>query len=1439
MALSSKVVSFTKATSTGNQSVTGVGFQGKVAIFYTVGAGSNNSWIGSTIATIGFAAINSSNAYSDGNIAWSQQQSSDPTVSARRASDSAICFHRYDGVLRDEADFVSFDSDGFTVNWTTVSADTRIIYALILGGSSITDAKVVNFARITTTGNQTVTGAGFTPDSMLLLSTCNSAAFNTSNSSANISFGATDGTNQFLTALVDSNGQATSATAKGHRNNAIVGALDTAGTWTALASFSSFNSDGCVLNWSVNQGTAGRMCALFIKGANVVVKTRAKDSSVAPSIGHDIALTYEPSAVISNSVWGGTITGTGTNHGHFSFGASDGTNNAAFAMATIDGNAAQSVEGIQRIDRAIIKVTETSRTTTAAANATIGTYNNSFDYYWNSTDSTTSNMSYIIFGPRDVKDITNHIGNPNFETNTTGWTGGGSTLTRITTDSYAGTACLKAAISSTATVPYSMWAANGSTDPRRIPAASGDIIYMSAWVKAGNAGAVGQDVKLQIRGFDSSNSTAIGAAQTSSAVTVSSSWQQITFTSTAMPANTYGLQFLLRCELSGLNVGDEFLWDQVELRINQPLDTYVDGSQGTYHSWIGVTNDSKSVRSKIVNTKEFTSDGHVVNTFNKDITSDALVLDTITKEFTSDAILISVITKEFTSDAILFAENNSEFTSDAQVTSGTIENTKDFTSDAFIVVHLSTFHDEFDDGIDTGWTYSANVTESFDLLAFNPTAGTTSVETAIQTTSYYFDKAIFKLENIGNAHNFFGVKDDVSNNIIGFEIDTQVLGRLYFSVYDSVLADYHQYDYVSLSSQKWFKVYLDSANITWAYSNDGISWTDATTAPISETFDLGNAKLYAQFDKGVEPTWPVVSGLRIDSINTGERNFTADAYIIEVMQIEFTGDAVVTLQGTSEFTGNAIVQAATNSDFSSDAIVQDTLNKEFTASSIIVVTNNKDFTGDAEVVLGAAATNTKEFTANANVSAAVNTKLYVTSNSPSWSGSTLLYKGSWTQANFTKYLMSEDLDNIGTSTSRSLSETTTTNPNTAGMSMFVSPALSTNQTIAGMLDFVIGVSETSTAANMSLKIHAYVVAGDTNTLRGTLVSDWNEPITNEFPTTAMGYGVTGQIPCNTVNAQAGDYIVIEAGFYAANSTTTSYTGRIYCGATTNPVELTIGNSNVTTRAGWIGFTDNLQFTYTSRLKTFTADAILGQTPIKEFTANGIVKAEITKEITANAVVAATNQINEFTGSSILQHTPTKEVTSDAVITQVDTYEITSDAIVFATNVSEFTGSSLVQGEQQLDISSSAIVFDTLYSEIISTALVQDTLIADIDCDAILLDTIFSDIDADSLVLETIDVDVVSTAILQEEVQSEITSDGYVVIPVTINFTGSGTVFATEFNEFSADAELVGAPGTVIATQVIVSDIMGDVMVINDSFGTIPYVISDINFTAKVLKGGEE
>jgi len=129
------VSSFNQATSTGNQALTGAGFTPKASIMISANDISANNDTAANHAWASFGAATGTSArfgywYGDRNAV-------SPTVASRNMDRTKLIKLMTEGggspTLNAAADHVSFDSDGETINWSTVDATARQILVLWIG----------------------------------------------------------------------------------------------------------------------------------------------------------------------------------------------------------------------------------------------------------------------------------------------------------------------------------------------------------------------------------------------------------------------------------------------------------------------------------------------------------------------------------------------------------------------------------------------------------------------------------------------------------------------------------------------------------------------------------------------------------------------------------------------------------------------------------------------------------------------------------------------------------------------------------------------------------------------------------------------------------------------------------------------------------------------------------------------------------------------------------------------------------------------------------------------------------------------------------------------------------------------------------------------------------------------------------------------------------
>jgi hypothetical protein len=160
----------------------------------------------------------------------------------------------------------------------------------------------------------------------------------------------------------------------------------------------------------------------------------------------------------------------------------------------------------------------------------------------------------------------------------------------------------------------------------------------------------------------------------------------------------------------------------------------------------------------------------------------------------------------------------------------------------------------------------------------------------------------------------------------------------------------------------------------------------------------------------------------------------------------------------------------------------------------------------------------------------------------------------------------------GAYTTIGIAETSVTNNWDVLIATFVTATLANNVSFktSDVVTGVLSVLESNAAANDFTHIHIWVTTGNTDTVRGTLLND--SISATEWPTTTAGQNIGTLSLTNNVNALAGDHIVIEIGYRAVNTSSTSFTGTLGFGTNdTAGIDLTDGDATVTTHPSWVEF----------------------------------------------------------------------------------------------------------------------------------------------------------------------------------------------------------------------------------------------------------------------------
>jgi hypothetical protein len=389
MSLDAKAGSFALNGTTGNQAITGVGFQPKVVLFLwnrlladgTDVEGAINFGVGISSSARRAAGFRSTdNSASSANAAWNRNNS---------------CIF-INGLI--VVDFVSQDSDGFTINVTTnTPANAIIVNYLALGGTDLTDVAVGTIAAKTTTGNEPYTGVGFQPTALMLFAgKWSTDQLDTSTNGA-FTFGfATSSAARGAVGERSRNGSNPQVSRHRQSTSKVAVSLTDAGVFTE-ADLVSFDSDGFTLNYTTAGGTADIIYYLALRGPQVKVGALDQPTSTGNQTTSGIGFT--PKALILASANDTSANNDATNNnGQVSIGW--GTSSSARgSMWAGDLTAVSPTQTDKDLDRTkIIKMLSPGTTTLNAAADLDSFAGDQFVLNWTTVDATARQVLYFALG---------------------------------------------------------------------------------------------------------------------------------------------------------------------------------------------------------------------------------------------------------------------------------------------------------------------------------------------------------------------------------------------------------------------------------------------------------------------------------------------------------------------------------------------------------------------------------------------------------------------------------------------------------------------------------------------------------------------------------------------------------------------------------------------------------------------------------------------------------------------------------------------------------------------------------------------------------------------------------------------------------------------------------------------------------------------------------
>jgi hypothetical protein len=276
-----KVVSWTMATATGDQSITGVGFKPDVVIH--AHAGSGHTTAPSSTSQHGAFGLGAMDAQG-GQWAYAvfSTDASDLTDTSRysRGDECLLAVGGSQSEVKD-ATFVSMDNDGFTINYSNANASAGQVFSLALKGVQA-QAGVFNKTTSAATASQPVSGVAFRPR-VVLLAGVQDTTRTVASAHTRFAVGASDVTTEGAIAIHDDDGEDTSSVDGVHSTTkAYVKLNNDAQTTDAAADLTSLDTDGFTLSWTTNDAVATEIfyLALSTRRRLVVVSAAPSDRAV-------------------------------------------------------------------------------------------------------------------------------------------------------------------------------------------------------------------------------------------------------------------------------------------------------------------------------------------------------------------------------------------------------------------------------------------------------------------------------------------------------------------------------------------------------------------------------------------------------------------------------------------------------------------------------------------------------------------------------------------------------------------------------------------------------------------------------------------------------------------------------------------------------------------------------------------------------------------------------------------------------------------------------------------------------------------------------------------------------------------------------------------------------------------------------------------------------
>jgi hypothetical protein len=314
---------------------------------------------------------------------------------------------------------ISFGTNKFTVTWDVNDTTAAIIQYFIIGGSDITNVKLVNTTLQTGTGSKTYTGVGFQGDFINILASNDSASSEYVDSSFCIGFATSDTAVGCVAPGIEDGGGNSDPHLRVLTDSLIYTSDSNSGAIDGNAGFSSWTSDGFVTSSTNQFDDPNQMFSyLVIKGGLWDVGNFTQPTSNGTQ-NVSITAARDPEGVMLFS--GNSIT-TGSddiNDCRVSIGSADNSNEGSIWAGEEHGAPFMVNARISLVTKVIRLATEhathTSSTTNAEADMNSMSGSGQFTLDWTTTDSTQRVILFFCVSIESLSTLYERSVNESFE----------------------------------------------------------------------------------------------------------------------------------------------------------------------------------------------------------------------------------------------------------------------------------------------------------------------------------------------------------------------------------------------------------------------------------------------------------------------------------------------------------------------------------------------------------------------------------------------------------------------------------------------------------------------------------------------------------------------------------------------------------------------------------------------------------------------------------------------------------------------------------------------------------------------------------------------------------------------------------------------------------------------------------------------------------------